>query len=59
VQNNIRTTTDYAQPRGVSVVKRRLGSLLHCVEADAFGHISLELTGKNDYDVGYFFKTGG
>ncbi len=23
------------------------------------GHISLELTGKNDYDVGYFFKTGG
>jgi len=37
----------------------RRGSLPHCVRAAASGHISLELTGKNDYDGGYFFKTIG
>ena len=29
------------------------------VQVNLVGHISLEVTGKNDYDVGYFFKISG
>ncbi len=47
------------QPRAASVAKGPSGSLQHRVQAAVAGHISLELTAKNDYDVGYFFKTGG
>jgi hypothetical protein len=38
-----------------SVAKGPRGYLMHPVQVNLVGHISLEITRKNDYDVGYFF----
>jgi hypothetical protein len=43
------------QPCAASVAKSPRASLLHRVQVNLAGHISLELTEKNDYYDGYFF----